>query len=232
VRVARFEDAQIYRLQGMVGYHIELELEAGEVFTGHGGGDLEGVSVAAHGNHVILKPRATDVDTNLLILTDRRVYRFHYLVSRQPRPREDTMFVVRFVYPEVSKESAKAEVLSQSFIQAETLRPKNFDYWYCGHRSLKPWAVSDDGIHTRLTFSPRAEFPAVFVLNDDGAESLLNFRVEGHDMVVHRIARRMILRRGRLTGCVVNRGYIGSGEHLETGTTAPGVWRDHKGPRT
>ena len=64
------------------------------------------------------------------------------------------------------------------------MRPRNFDYWYCGFPALKPIAASDDGVHTRLRFGAHAELPAIFVRNDDGSESLLNFNLEAGDVVV------------------------------------------------
>jgi type IV secretion system protein VirB9 len=91
-----------------------------------------------------------------------------------------------------------------------------------------PIAASDDGIHTRLTFAPKRELPALFVKNDDGSESLLNFSVEEGDVIIHRVAARFLVRRGKLTGCIVNKGFAGSGERLESGTVAPDVIRDRK----
>jgi type IV secretion system protein VirB9 len=65
--------------------------------------------------------------------------------------------------------------------------------------------------------------------NDDGTESLLNFHMDGGDVIVHRVARQYILRRGKLTGCVVNRGFTGGGTRLESGTVAPDVDRQVQG---
>ena len=84
-------------------------------------------------------------------------------------------------------------------------------------------------MHTRFKFAANADLPAIFVRNDDDSESLLNFSMEEGDVVVHRVARRFVLRRGNLTGCVVNRGYAGGGARLESGTVAPGVERRVQG---
>ena len=105
---------------------------------------------------------------------------------------------------------------------------RNVDYWFCGNNTIKPIAASDDGVHTRLTFAAKAELPAIFVSNDDGSESLLNFNMDAGDVVIHRVAARFIVRRGRLTGCIVNKGFAGSGERLESGTIAPEVTRERK----
>jgi type IV secretion system protein VirB9 len=102
----------------------------------------------------------------------------------------------------------------------------NRDYWYCGGSTLQPVAASDDGVQTRLTFSSRGEWPAIFVRNEDGSESLLNFHAEGTTAVVHRVAPKFVLRRGRLVGCVENRGYAGSGNWVSGGALERDVSRE------
>jgi len=94
---------------------------------------------------------------------------------------------------------------------------------------LRPAAASDDGVHTRLTFAANSDLPAIFVRNADDSESLLNFSVDAGDVVIHRVAQRFILRRGALTGCVINRGFAGGGRRLESGTVAPEVQRRVQG---
>jgi len=49
---------------------------------------------------------------------------------------------------------------------------------------VKPVSASDDGVQTRLTFGARAEVPAIFVRNPDDSESLLNFSMDGGDVVI------------------------------------------------
>ena len=97
---------------------------------------------------------------------------------------------------------------------------------------MKPIRAFDDGVHTRLTFGSKAELPALFVRGEDGAESLLNFSVDNGDIVVHRVAREFVVRRGRLTGCIVNKGFSGTGERLDSGTVAPSVQRARRGERS
>jgi type IV secretion system protein VirB9 len=46
---------------------------------------------------------------------------------------------------------------------------------------------------------------------------------------VHRVARRFVLRRGKLTGCIVNQGFTGSGARLDSGTVTPDVERRVQG---
>ena len=232
VRIAAYAPEQVYRLYAVVGYQIDLEFEVGESYVGIGGGDLEGLTIGAFDNHVLLKPKAANVGTNLTIFTNRRHYYLDYSASmRRPNlDRDEVIYAVRFTYPPVIKGGPSAEEeVAAGLSQASAHRARNIDYWFCGNETLKPSAASDDGVHTRLTFGAKAELPALFVRNDDGSESLLNFSIDAGDVVIHRVARRFILRRGKLTGCIVNKGYIGSGERLDSGTVAPDVWRERKG---
>ena len=234
IRTAAYDADEVYRLRGFVGYVIELILEDGETYAGKGGGDLEGVTIDAHANSVLLKPRAAIVATNLVIYSDRRAYRFDYSVESRPpnRSADDVVYAVRFLYPPRANTGPSADAeLERELALAKASMPKNSDYWYCGHRSLKPAAVSDDGVHTRITFANWAELPAIFVRNEDGSESLLNFSIDEGDVVLHRLAPRFVLRRGRLTGCIVNKGFAGAGVRLESGTVSPLIERDRKVPR-
>ena len=233
IRSATYSPDEVYRLYGFVGYAIELIFEDGESFAGNAGGDLEAITLGWHDNHMILKPKAVNVGTNLVVYTNRRAYRFEYSASaKKPDPRTDqVMFAVRFNYPPQYATKPSAGGATDRELEAGASgRPKNYDYWFCGSPSIKPVAAFDDGVHTRITFGAKAELPALFVRNDDGTESLLNFSMEDGDVVVHRVAGRFILRRGQLTGCIVNKGFSGGGERLKSGTVAPDVQRDRKEP--
>jgi type IV secretion system protein VirB9 len=233
IRSAPYDGNQVYRVRGFVGYQIDFEFEPGETFVGLGAGDMEGLSYFGQDNHLFLKPKAAKVATNLTVLTNRRRYQIDYTAASQ-RPGaddQDVIYALRFVYPPVALSAAErsAKRIESALDEASAKRPQNIDYWYCGSPDLKPTAASDDGVHTRLRFAANADLPAVFVRNADDTESLLNFSLEGGDVIIHRVAHRLILRRGKLTGCIVNQGFAGSGLRLESGTVAPDVERDVPG---
>lgn len=227
VRELVYEPDQVVRLTGYVGYHIDLQLENGERFVALGAGDSAALDVASEGAHVLLKPKAASVATNLTLVSSRRVYHFEYRTIEAPPPLNTAIFALRFRYPVAPSESTPAATpgLADARVR-EPPRPLNADYWYCGSPWLQPQVVTDDGVQTRLRFSARGEWPAIFVANADGTESLLNFHAEGTTAVVHRVAPRFVLRRGRLVGCVENRGYAGSGEWLGNGALEPNDTRE------
>ena len=223
IRTAAYSPDQVYRLYGFVGFHIDLEFEPGETFEALSGGDLEGLTYSAHANVLTLKPKVARTEMNLAVTTSRRRYYFEYSVSpRRPDPlSSDVMYAVRFNYPPTPASPdgrTDEERIALELAKGRDGRPRNSDYWFCGNRAVKPIAASDDGVQTRLTFGSRAEIPAIFVRNADDSESLLNFSMDAGDVVIHRVAPKFIIRRGSLTGCIVNKAYQGAGERLETET--------------
>jgi type IV secretion system protein VirB9 len=230
VRTASYDGNEVYRLQGYVGYEIDLQFEAGESFVGIGAGDIEGLSFVSQDNHLFIKPKARKVGTNLTVITTRRPYQFAYTASFL-RPEDgdaDLVFAVRFSYPPGGSDRI-AEDLSRLFEKSSASRSHNMDYAYCGSSVIKPTAAWDDGVHTWLRFAAKTEQPAIFVLNDDGTESLLNFDMQGDDVVIHRVVHQLMVRRGRLTGRVVNKLFDGSGDRLKSGTVSPAIERVGEG---
>ena len=235
IRVAPYSAEQVYRLYGYVGYQIDIEFARDESFVGLAAGDIDGISFQAKGNHLFLKPRVARVHTNLTVLTSRHQYEFDYSVEPgAPDPAlGEVIFALRFTYPETRRQGAAAVAAKEvmgALASASQSRPQNYDYWYCGRPELKPSAAWDDGVRTWIQFGARAELPAIFVQNADGTESLVNFSVSQGDIVVQRVARRFVLRRGRLTGCIVNKAFTGGGERLTSHTVSPAVERVTRQP--
>jgi type IV secretion system protein VirB9 len=234
LRSVAYSADEVYRLRGYAGFQIDLEFEAGESFIGLGAGDVQGVDFVAQSNHLFIKPKALHVHTNLTVLTSRRSYHFDYAASAErPDPTSaDVVYVLRFIYsPTTPSTIPGANVVDSMLTDAPAARSQNRDYWFCGQRSLQPVAAWDDGIHTHLQFDSRSELPAVFVRNDDGSESLLNFNVDRGEIVIHRIARRFVVRRGQLVGCIVNKSFAGVAAAPDTGTISEDVERSTRSDR-
>lgn len=234
IRVAAYAADEIYRLRGFVGFQIDLQFESGETFVGLGAGDIDGLTFAAEDNHLFIKPKASSVDTNLTVLTNRRAYHFDYIATLRAADAEqqDVMYVLRFTYPPpppaASSATDGAEVARRLGASSDT---RNLDYWYCGNPVLRPVAAWDDGVQTHLRFGSQQELPAIFLRNDDGSESLVNVTVSGSSVVVHRVSRHLILRRGKLTGCILNAAFGKSSERALSGTVTPSVERLTPGVR-
>lgn len=235
MRVAPYSPEQVYRLYGYVGYQIDIEFARGEVFKGLAAGDVRGISFEAHGRDLFIKPRVARVHTNLTVLTNLRQYEFDYSASLGPPDPTlgEVIYALRFTYPgtrSTTEAALTAKRITRDLASAPTLRPHNYDYWYCGKPELKPEAAWDDGVRTWLRFGAREPLPAIFVQNADGSESLVNFSMDDGDVVIQRVVERLVLRRGNLTGCIVNRDFTGGGERLTSHTVSPQVERVTKRP--
>ena len=141
IRTAVYAADEVYRLQGYVGFQIELEFERGESFIGLGAGDVESLAFAAQDNHLFLKPRAAGVDTNLTVLTNRRTYHFEYLarVRRADAVPSEVVYALRFVYAATgARRHAGRLNVEQRLSQAPAARVHNLDYAYCGSAAIQP----------------------------------------------------------------------------------------------
>jgi type IV secretion system protein VirB9 len=236
IRTMLYDVDQVYRLRGYVGYQIDLEFERSESFVGLGAGDVDGLGFAAQDNHLFIKPKAVKVRTNLTVLTTRRSYHFDYEVISPAGPERfapQLIYTLRFIYPAAPASPASAAVAEADAarnLERAAAMPANRDYWFCGSPALLPLAAFDDGVHTHLRFNPREELPAVFVRNEDGTESLLNFSVQQGELVIHRVAAKFVIRRGKLQGCIVNKGFEGTGRELQSGTVTSEVERATRAP--
>ena len=99
MREVEYREGEVVRLAAVVGYHIHLELERGETFVALGAGDAAAVDIAAEGRHVMLKPKAQRVATNLTLVSSRRVYHFEYRTYEAQPPTQAAIFALRFRYP-------------------------------------------------------------------------------------------------------------------------------------
>lgn len=152
VRTAAYSADQVYRLKGFVGYQTDLEFESGEAFVGLGAGDIEGISFVAQDNHLFIKPKVAKVGTNLTILTSQRTYQLDYsATAAHPDASAQVIFALRFTY--APRANAKE---GRGAFHSDERQARNLNYWFCGDPSIAPIAASDDGVHTRLRFAPKA----------------------------------------------------------------------------
>ena len=209
VREIDYDPAEVVSLTGYLGYHIHLELAPEETFVALGAGDSAAVDIAAEGPHVMLKPKAAQgrdqpdpdfVATGVSLrvsdvrgATAGRTGDLRAPVSiraggRRSEPRRDEPCLGRCAGGGAGGGPGRGAAAGEPRLLVLRLA------------RLRPVAVSDDGVQTRLTFDARGEWPAIFVANADGSESLVNFHAEGTTAVVHRVAREFVLRRGRWWG--------------------------------
>src|SRR5450631_2656962 len=115
VRVVAYDPEQVIKLRGFVGYQIHFQFAEGETFVNLAAGDNKALDVGYEANHLVLKPLAERVSTNITVITTRRVYQFDYSASSErPDPdREDVIYSLRFIYPQDEARKAAEELEQQ-----------------------------------------------------------------------------------------------------------------------
>ena len=81
----------------------------------------------------------------------------------------------------------------------------NFNYAVTGSRLIAPLKVFDDGEFTYLEFRRiNADIPAIYLVNEQGDESLVNFRSTGNYLVIEQVSQQYTLRHGADIACLFN----------------------------
>jgi type IV secretion system protein VirB9 len=235
VREVIYNENDVIRLTGYEGYQTHLKLAEDEAFIGVGAGDTGGIDITAEGSDTWIKPKASLVRTNFDLKTNRRVYHFDYESRKDlPKNRNTMIYSLTFRYPD-EEANQRTQMSAQERLSRKlkgSAYGLNRDYWYCGNSLMKPVEAYDDGMQTHLKFSAYAEFPAIFVENDDQTEALINFHSDPDtgEVVIHRIGHRFVLRRGDLVGCIENRHFTGGGKRSVSGTVKADVLRETRPP--
>lgn len=242
VRTVIYDPYNVTKVVGVIRSSTQVMFAEDEEVVHVAVGDAVAWEVAPAGNILFLKPRERHPPTNLQVVTTRRdgskrSYQFD-LSMREGSigPGTDTYFMVRFAYP--ADEAARARIEAEMRRTDAGTRaadavldlhqrfgPRNWRYSAQGRGAIEPQAVYDDGKSTTFKFEGNIEVPAIYIVNSDGQESLVNKDVRGDLVVVHAIAPKFVLRRGGDVICVYNEAYSPTGINPRTGTTSPSVQR-------
>lgn len=229
IKTVDYNGDDVVAIIGHYGFSTNIEFAPGETVQSIALGDSLAWEVAPRGNQLFVKPREDDATTNMTVITDQRSYQF-WLDAAQPVDKgrgAQMYFRVKFRYPreEAAQARAQAERARAAAALRQTSPARNYNYWACGHRRLRPSEAYDDGRFTYLRFPGSQEIPAAFVINSDGRETLASGSMRGNQLVLQTTAAKIILRKGRAVACLENRSFNWYGVDTPTGTTSPSVQR-------
>ena len=80
----------------------------------------------------------------------------------------------------------------------------NYSYSFAGDTSQVPLRIFDNGEFTFFKFKPSVEKPAIFSVDKNQTESIINASRHGEFYVVHRVGRQFTLRNGDVVTCIFN----------------------------
>ena len=142
------------------------------------------VNANKRGDAIFIKRNYSGINSNLTVITDARTYVFELLGNV---PVRTTPLIIRFTYPESVK--LAAAVSSDNVAVA---------YRLTGARTLRPSAIEARNNQTTLAWPAGTAMPAVFQLNADGTESLVNGTFVDDRMIIQGMPQRLLFRSGRL----------------------------------
>jgi len=211
----------VYRYIGHYTYQGFIEFEEGETISTISMGNPSLWLFESLGNRLFLKPVGEDnSETNMTVITNKKVYHFE-LVAREAKgiTDKDLIFVVKFVYPDEKDKNIVQfnKTPPSDDPDLRDLSPFNFNYQYTGDNSIAPIKVFDNGEFTYFQFPKKnAELPAIFTVDAQGFESLINFRATSTYLIVERVAPQFTLRNGPDIVCVYNMNLYATGRESQS----------------
>lgn len=161
-------------------------------------GDTTSGSGASRRTHILVKPAAAGLRTNLLITTDRRVYHLELTSGGKG------MTGIAWTYPQdellALRRAEAALVAAEPVAGPVAVERLNFNYAIQGDGPpWRPVRAFDDGAQVFIEFPPAlesTEAPPLFVIGASGKPELVNYRKRGRYYVVDRLFGAAELRLG------------------------------------
>lgn len=175
---------QVVQLRVAPGFQLGVEFVPDEHIESVAIGDSTGWQVTPNerGNHLFIKVSRLSSPTNMTVITRSRSYLFDLLPLAGPIP--DMPYKVRFTYPDQGGDTKAAAVAPA---------PDSL-YRLSGNRSLRPAAISDDGVRTYIQWAAEAPIPAVYTVDESGRERLINGMMREGVFVIDAVSARLIFR--------------------------------------
>ncbi|MDE2184218.1 MAG: P-type conjugative transfer protein TrbG [Alphaproteobacteria bacterium] len=208
IQIYPYSEGTLYRLYAAPQEVSDIALQPGENLTAISAGDttrwVVGDTTSGSGAtkqvHILAKPFATNLRTNLVITTDRRTY--HLQLESTDRT---YMAAISWNYPQdglVTENPSAGTVASHSPTEGiPSLDNLNFNYAISGDDPpWKPLRAFDDGTHVYIEFPKeldQGEAPPLFVAGSDGNSELVNYRVRGNYYIVDQLFKTAELRLGQ-----------------------------------
>lgn len=158
---------------------------------------------------LFVEPQLPQSDTNMTVITNKRIYQFHLLTNKGDTSRSpQVIYALQFKYPSEEKAQFEGELnnLQRTFLgnAANDAVRWNYDYSFYGSKRIAPIQAVDNGTFTIFKFAKHEAMPAIFAVDTHQNEALVNFRVEGDYVFVQGVRHQYTLRNGEDVTTVYN----------------------------
>jgi type IV secretion system protein VirB9 len=184
IRIVHYDPDEVVELPATLGYQMSIEFGPGERIENVSIGDGLGWQITPNhkANLLFLKPLDAGSVTDMTVITNLRRYVFDLHARRAPRRGDPP----------------------------QPPQDVNHAYRVVGRAKVAPLRVFDDGRSTYFAFAPTAEYPAIFAIDPDGKEAVVNTAIRQGFVVIDRLAAAFVLRQGHEATRIVNDGFEGA----------------------
>lgn len=233
IRYVAYNTDDVIQIETVLGVATHIILEEGERYITHAFGDSEAYAFAHKGRHIFIKPKAELANTNLIVVTDKRSYKFRLQFRND---RAGATYELAFHYPDSNTkdvdENSQRLAIERGFHQGA--KGYNLRYTMSGNQDIAPINAWDNGRVTYFKFSANMDMPSIYVVDAEGNESLIPRTIVGssNDIIaVHKVNPKWLIRLGKRALAVFNEAYDPNGIPNTTGTVSSMVHRINKGGR-
>ena len=157
-----------------------------------------------------VKPKLLESDTNMIVITNQRVYHFNLHTTPQKTSTDrNIIYALNFEYPEEVIVSSTYGVKDRfSKISFPSYLPMNLNYTFRGSKTIAPIQAFDDGTFTVFKFPKHRIIPAIFSVDNHQHEALVNFRMQGDEVWIQGTHEKYRLRNGLEVTTVYNEHFL------------------------
>lgn len=185
IQTVAYRADQVVQLVVAVNYQLTVEFAPDERIENVALGDSAAWQATPNrrGDRLFVKPLQAGASTNMTVITDARSYVFD--LEAAGGTSMSLPYTLRFTY------AAPATATSVA------ARPIAGRYRLSGARAIRPIAMHDDGEHTYLKWPASALLPAVYAVDDQGQESLVNGMMRDDVFVIDQVLPKLVFRLDR-----------------------------------
>lgn len=198
VKVVQYDPNNVVILKGRYGYQTQVTFASNEAVQSVSIGDSMAWQAVPVSNNLFIKPVAEST-TNMTVLTNTNSYNFQLdssSVNAAPT------YKLQFRYPEGGyDQSGSANAVA--VFEPDKI---NWKYTFTGDRAIAPIEAFDNEQFTYFKFKSNgmSHLPAVFIVDKNRNETLVNYHMQGQYLVVNATAKQFTLRDGDYVTSVYN----------------------------
>lgn len=207
INVVNYMPDNVVPIHGQTFVTTQIQFGKDEIIENVQNGDTAAWEASINQNlpyMMFIKPTAFDSNTNMTVVTNKHTYYFSLTSNKKGAVNAKVNYALKFIYPHQRLAAQLQAFTDQQKADQAVLNAKrhpndyNWNYSFSGDTMIAPLHVFDDGKFTYFQLQHNQPIPAIFMVNNrQGQEQLVNYRQEGHYLIVERTAPQFTLRLGQ-----------------------------------